>query len=199
MLGNYVFIPVLGWQTLQLTHSATSTAIVETAAMVPMALFLLFGGVAADRLPRRLIMLLSDSGSGIAVLCISLLSWMHQLQFWHLVVLVTFFGCCSGFFSPAYRSIRPQLVEKELLASANALDGLSRQIGRLIGPSLSIVLIAFAGLPIVFAFDGLTFLFSAICLLIVRIPTTNIEPESAVLICSVRSFSGRWDMPLSVE
>src|SRR5439155_10094701 len=145
------FIPVLGWQTLQLTHSATSTAIVETAAMVPMALFLLFGGVAADRLPRRLIMLLSDSGSGIAVLCIALLSWMHRLQFWHLVALVTFFGVCSGFFSPAYRSIRPQLVEKEQLASANALDGMSRQIGRLIGPSLSIILIAFAGLPVVFA------------------------------------------------
>lgn len=39
MLGNYVFIPVLGWQTLQLTHSATATAIVETTAAIPMVLF----------------------------------------------------------------------------------------------------------------------------------------------------------------
>lgn len=177
MLGNYAFIPMLGWQTLQLTHSAAATAIVETAAMIPMALFLLFGGVAADRLPRRLIMLLSDTGCGIAALCIALLSLMHRLEFWHLVALVAFFGICSGFFSPAYRSIRPELVEKELLTSANALDGMSRQIGRLVGPSLSIVFIALAGLPLVFAFDGLTFLFSALCLLMVRMPASHAKLE----------------------
>ncbi|GCE30789.1 MFS transporter [Dictyobacter alpinus] len=164
VLGNAVFLLAIGWQTLQLTHSATATAIVETAGMLPGVVLLVFGGVAADRLPRRLIMFLSDIGCGLAVLLIAFLTWTHDLHYWHLVGLVGFFGITSSFFGPAYASISPQLVDKDALTSANALRGLSRQLSGLLGPLLSVSMISFGGFASVYAFDGLTFLVSAACL-----------------------------------
>lgn len=169
-LGNAVFLLALGWQTLQLTHSAMATAIVETAGMLPGVVLLLFGGVAADRLPRRLIMFLSDMGCGLAVLLIAFLTWTHNLHYWHLVVLVGFFGITSAFFGPAYASISPQLVDKDALTSANALRGLSRQLSGLLGPLLSVSMIAIGGFASVYAFDSVTFLLSAACLYLMQLP-----------------------------
>ena len=117
----------LAWQILLLTRSATAMGIVMTAEMIPRLLFLLLGGVAADRLPKRLVMLCSDAGRAIVVLVIALSGWFHLLQFWHLVILALFFGIVEGFFSPAYRALPPQLVKTEDLTSANALTGLSEQ------------------------------------------------------------------------
>ncbi|GER90086.1 hypothetical protein KDW_42480 [Dictyobacter vulcani] len=172
-LGNAVFLLAIGWQTLQLTHSAMATAIVETAGMLPGVVLLLLGGVAADRLPRRLIMFLSDMGRGLAVLFVAFLTWTHNLQYWHLVVLVGFFGITSSFFGPAYASISPQLVEKEALTSANALRGLSRQVSGLFGPLLSVSMIAFGGFASVYAFDSFTFLISAACLYLMQLPLAD--------------------------
>ncbi|GER92278.1 hypothetical protein KDW_64400 [Dictyobacter vulcani] len=62
------------------------------AATIPRLIFVLIGGVTADRLPRRLIMLWSDGGRGFVVLLISILGFMGQLQFWHLIIEALIFG-----------------------------------------------------------------------------------------------------------
>jgi DHA3 family tetracycline resistance protein-like MFS transporter len=76
----------------------------------------------------------------------------------------------QAFFLPAYQSIAPQLVEIEALPSANALNGLTREIGILVGPALGAVLVANFSTASAFGFDALTFLVSALCLLAVRVP-----------------------------
>jgi MFS family permease len=134
-------------------------------AMLPKVLFLLVGGVIADRLPRHLILFFSDAGRAVVVLLLSLLGWLHLLQFWHLVMLSLFFGIVDSFFAPAYQAIPPQLVRAENLASANALTNLSQQIGFLAGPGLGAALVTLAGPASAFAFDGITFVVSTLCLL----------------------------------
>ena len=95
---------------------------------------------------------------------------MHLLQLWHLILLALFFGTVRGFFSPAYQSIIPQLVGKGDLASANSLTELSYQFYCSLGPMLGASCVAFAGPAAAFAFDGLTFLVSALCLITQRLP-----------------------------
>ena len=189
-LGDGAFFMALAWQILLLTRSATAMGIVMTAEMIPRLLFLLLGGVAADRLPKRLVMLCSDAGRAIVVLAIALLGWFHLLQFWHLVALSLFFGVVSGFFSPAYRALPPQLVKTEDLTSANALTGLSGQLNDLIGPVIGAGLVSLVGPASAFAFDGLTFVFSALCLFALRLPALPIasslqnEPAGTTLVAA---------------
>jgi len=169
-LGDGAYLTALAWQVLVLTGSGAAMGIVLIATSVPRVLFLLLGGVIADRLPRRLVMLWADAGRAIAVGAIAVLSYTNTLQFWQLIALGLLFGFSQAFFLPAYQSIAPQLVEVEALPSANALNGLTREIGMLAGPALGALLVARFSTASAFAFDALTFLVSALCLLAIRVP-----------------------------
>ena len=179
-LGDGAYFTALAWLVLILTGSATAMGIVVTASAIPRVLFLLLGGVAADRLPRRLVMLCSDTGRAIVVFAITLLAWVHLLQLWHLILLSLFFGVVDGFFIPAYQSIPPQLVTKADLPSANALNELSQHFGILLGPLLGAACVALVGPASAFAFDGLSFVISAVCLLAMRLPSPGtVFPETS--------------------
>jgi MFS family permease len=169
-LGDGAFVTALSWQALQLTGSAMAMGLVVLAQTFPMVLLLLFGGVVADRFPRHQVMLWSDASRAVAVLLIAVLGMTHLLQLWHLVLLALFFGFVRGFFSPAYQSIVPQLVNKGDLSSANSLTELSYQLYCTVGPMLGASLVAFAGTAAAFAFDGFTFIVSALCLAMLRLP-----------------------------
>ena len=171
-LGDGAFVTALSWQALQLTGSAMAMGMVVLAQTLPMILLLLLGGVVADRFPRQQVMLWSDASRAVAVLLIAALGMMHLLQLWHLVLLALFFGMVRGFFSPAYQSIIPQLVSKGDLPSANSLTELSYQLYCSLGPMLGASCVAFAGPAAAFAFDGLTFVVSALCLVALRLPVT---------------------------
>ncbi|GCE08637.1 MFS transporter [Dictyobacter aurantiacus] len=166
-MGNDAFAIALAWEVLIITGSAEQMALVRIIEELPRIIFLLLGGVAADRLPKQRVILLSDCGRGLLVVLITVLAWLHLLLLWHVVVVALIFGMVRGFFGPAYRSLLPQLVEsKELLPSVNAMNGLSKQGSQLIGPSLGATLFAAFGPISAFLFDALTFIFSAICTLI---------------------------------
>ena len=177
VLGDAAFYPALAWQVLILTDSGTAMGIVEIAQMIPTLTFLLIGGTLADRVSRRLILLLSDGGRAIVVLLIAGLGWFHLLQFWHLVALAFLFGIVDSLFFPTMQAIPPQLVEKEQLTSANALTTLSQRISLIMGPLLGAGFVAATGAAGAFAFDGLTFIFSVLCLLAIRLPAT-VQPQN---------------------
>ncbi|HEV2580504.1 MAG TPA: MFS transporter [Ktedonobacteraceae bacterium] len=173
-LGDGIFYLALAWQVLLMTHSGTAMAIVLIAGIIPRLIFVLFGGVAADRLPRRLIILWSDGGRGVIVLLISILGFAGLLQFWHLLVQSFIFGVVDGFFNPAILAITPDLVEKEDLASANALVSLSGNVAQLVGPTVGAGFIALTGPMGAFAANALSFFISMAFLLSVRIPERHV-------------------------
>jgi len=156
---------------LLLTNSGTAMAGVILAGAIPRLLFFLIGGVTADRFPRRLVLLWSDTTRAVIVLLIASLGWVHLLQMWHLFTLALLFGIVDGFFGPAYQAIIPQLVEKEVLPSANALTGISQKAGFIFGSVIAAGSITLLATPAsAFAFNGLTFVVSALCILALRIP-----------------------------
>ncbi len=164
-MGDGAFFTALAWQVLLLTGSATAMGIALVAQSIPLVLFMLVGGVVADRLPRRLTLLWSDGGRAVVTLIVAVLGFFGYLQFWHLVALAALFGLAEAFFRPAYQSIPPELVPVEDLPSANALSSFTRSISTLIGPAIGAALVAISSPAGAFAFDGLTFVISAVCLL----------------------------------
>src|SRR4051794_23641531 len=99
-LGDGVYLTALAWQVLTLTGSGAAMGIVLIATAVPRVLFMLLGGVIADRLPRRLVMLWADAGRAVAVGAIAILSYTNTLEFWHLIALGLLFGLSQAFFLP---------------------------------------------------------------------------------------------------
>lgn len=163
-LGDGAFFTALAWEVLTLTGSGTAMGFALVAETTPIVLFMLIGGVVADRLPRRLTMLWSDGGRAVVTLVVAWLGRAHLLQFWHLLALAFLFGLAEAFFRPAYQSIPPELVPSSDLPSANALTSLSRNVSTLIGPALGAALVGLSSASLAFAFDGLTFIASAACL-----------------------------------
>ena len=170
-IGDGIYRVALAWTVLVLTGSALAMGTVYFASLLPTIVLTLVGGVAADRLPRRLIMVWSDGGRGLIVALVAGLALGHLLQFWHLLVLSLLFGVADGFFMPSYQAIIPQLVEGESLQSANALLQSSAELCRILGPVVGAALLATsANASLSFALDAASFFVSVGCLVALRLP-----------------------------
>ena len=174
-LGDGIFYIALAWQVLLMTHSGATMGMVLVASTIPRLVFMLFGGVMADRLPRRVIILWSDGVRGLIVLGISILGFTGQLRFWHLIIEAFIFGIVDGFFTPAISAIMPDLVEKEDLPSANALNAVSNNLAQLAGPVIGASLVTLFNPTSVFALNALSFFLSAAFLLSVQIPEHHMQ------------------------
>lgn len=163
-LGDSLFTITLAWWVLQKTGSAAAMGLVLICTTLPMLICLLFGGVMVDRLPRRSLMLVSDCVSGVAVLIIAVLAFQQRLELWHVYLLSILLGIVEAFFSPAYAAIIPDLVEADMLSSANSLTTISLDAMQFIGPAIAAAIIVFGrdmGTALAFALDGLSFFLAA--------------------------------------
>jgi DHA3 family tetracycline resistance protein-like MFS transporter len=169
LIGDGVYFVALAWQVYDLSGSPTALSIVGVAWSFPLALFVLLGGVVTDRVERRRVMIAADLLRAFAVAVIGILSVTGALELWHLVVLAAVFGTGEAFFGPAFSSIVPQIVPRELLLQANALDQFVRPLGfMLLGPALGGLIVATLGPGEAFLLDAATFVISALALALLR-------------------------------
>ncbi|HKE78259.1 MAG TPA: MFS transporter [Solirubrobacteraceae bacterium] len=144
--------------------TATDLGVVLAAGGVPFALFALAGGVWADRIGRRRIMLASDVVRAVVQAATATLLLTGSAEVWMLVVLSFVYGTASALFMPALIGLIPQTVEPERLQEANALLSLTRSVANVAGPTLAGVLIAASGSGEAIAVDAATFAISAMFL-----------------------------------
>lgn len=168
VFGSFMRIVAVPFQILTLGGSVVEIGIAAAATTAVQVPFLLFGGAIVDRVPRRLVLLISDLLSGIAMSVIALLGITGQLRIEHLYVMAAVLGLADAFFGPALMAIVPELVPQEILVRGNALRGLSRQGGRLGGSLVGGVLVATFGAPVAFTVDALTYFASFIALAVMR-------------------------------
>jgi DHA3 family tetracycline resistance protein-like MFS transporter len=163
-LGDSLYRIALAWWVLEETGSATAMGTVLVLSQVPMLLFLLIGGIIVDRLPRVRIMFASDLLSGIVIGTVAVLSWLGNLELWHIYTASIIFGLVEAFFFPAYQAVVPEITPAEYLQSANSLNGLSQRITGVIGPALGAALVATGGTSVTFGLDAISFFISAGCI-----------------------------------
>jgi MFS family permease len=162
-LGDRLVPVALAFAVLNLTGSATSLGIVLAAQTIPLVLFVLLGGVWADRLPRRLVMATSDlvRAASQGVCAVLLLTGTAHL--WELAALQAVYGTARAFFDPAALSVVPQTVDAGQLQRANSLLALTGNVAAVAGPAVAGVIVAAAEPGWGLAFDAVTFLASAAC------------------------------------
>jgi MFS family permease len=162
LLGDGFFTVALAWQVYEISNIPTALSIVGLAWTLPLVAFILIGGVFTDRYDRRWIMVGADLVRAAAIGLIGILSIGGVIQLWHIIGLIAFVGLGDAFFNPASTAIVPDLLPKERLAQANALQGLVRPLAfRLVGPAIGGFVVAAVGPGIAFAVDGASFLVSA--------------------------------------
>jgi MFS family permease len=170
LLGDGMVNVALAFAVLDLTGSASALGLVLAARMLPLVGFLLAGGVMADRLPRRTVMIAADlvrvaSQGAIAALLIA-----GVAQVWQLAALSAVTGSATAFFNPASTGLMPAVVSPGRLQQANALRGLAMAAGQIAGPAVAGVLVAGAGAGWALAVDAATFAVSVAFLARLRVP-----------------------------
>ncbi len=163
-LGDSLYRIALSWWVLEKTGSALAMGTVNIASMVPMLIFMLFGGVIVDRLPRSWVMFISDLLRAVLVAGVAILAALKLLEVWHIFIISAIFGIVSSFFEPAYIAVFPEIIETQTLPGANSLTTLSREITGIVGPSLGALIVATGGTPITFGLDAASFFLSALAL-----------------------------------
>ncbi|MGZ5415598.1 MAG: MFS transporter [Nocardioides sp.] len=169
-LGSMMASVALAFAVLDLTDSASALGQVLAARTVPMVLFLLFGGVIADRFPRTLVLQLSNLLAALTQGMVAYLIITGQADLWMIIVLEVANGTVSAVSFPAMASMVPQLVPRAQLQSANALLSLSRGGLTIIGPTIGALLVVTVGSGWALAVDALTWLVAAVLLMPMRIP-----------------------------
>jgi MFS family permease len=187
LVGDGVYFVALAWQVYDLSNSPTALSVVGLAWTLPLALFVLLGGVVTDRVERRRVMIAADLVRALAVAVIGILSLTGAIELWHLIVMAAVFGTGDAFFGPAFTSIVPQIVPRELLLQANALDQFVRPLGfMLLGPALGGWIVATFGPGEAFIFDAATFLASAAALALLSPRPLAAREEATSMLRDVR-------------
>lgn len=170
LVGSGLWLVALAWQVIELGGGPTQLSVVTALYSVGLLAFVLVGGVAADRLPQRLVMLAADLVRAAVLLALGALSLSGDLRLWHLAVGGLVIGAGEAFFVPSYTALLPRLLPEEELLAANGLEGTLRPLAQqAAGPALGGVAVAALSPGIAILAGGLTYLVSAACLLSMRV------------------------------
>jgi MFS family permease len=179
-LGDGAYATVLTWTVYAISGSAAAAGYVLMAASIPQLVLLLAGGVVGDRVPRRSVILVSDTLSGLSVGAIAVLAAAGHLTVPALFVLSAIFGTLSAFFLPAYTPLIPEIVPEERLQSVNSLQAVTLSSTQIVGPSLGAILYAWGRAATAFGFDALTYFVAAAASLALRIPDRPVRMRGSI-------------------
>lgn len=177
--GTWMQTVAQGWLVLQMTDSAFLLGVDGFLATGPMLFFSLFGGVVADRMERRKIMLLSQYLQMGFAFILALLIYFGEVKIWHIFLLSFLTGSAQSFSGPAYISLLPLLVRRSDVPNAVAMNSMQFNLARVVGPLLAGITLAAWGPAICFALNGLSFIAVIIALMMIRTP--NVTPASEQL------------------
>jgi len=167
-IGDAMVLVVIGLYVTDRTGSASQVGLVLAAYAAPLVLFVLLGGVIADRFPRRAVMIVTDVVRGGLHGLLAVLIALDAAEIWHMVVIGVLFGAAEAFFRPAYTGLLPQTVDEAHIQEAQAVTSVTRESSMIVGPAIGTAFVFGLGAAGAFALDALTFVASACFLLRVR-------------------------------
>ena len=185
VLGSGMAMVALAFAVLEF-GGATELGIVLLAREVPTVVFLLLGGVYADRLPRRTILIASDVLEGSAQIATAILLFSGQANLWNIALLQVAFGVAAAFSGPATTGFVKESVSDERLQEANALLGLSKSVFFIAGPAIGALIVTLGSPAWAMAADSVTFFVSAIFIASMRI-TSRVPLASTSIITDLRA------------
>ncbi len=165
------------WQVYELTGSALQIGITGVARAVPIILFSLAGGVVADRLDRRRIIMTTQLLNGLFALFLAIVTVTHTVQVWHIYLVIFLNASLVAVSGPGRRAIIAGLVPRHHLMNAMALNQTVHDASRVVAPSVAGLLIAFVGLPISYFINAIAMLVTAAWLTFIKVAPLPDRPK----------------------
>lgn len=184
---------------LSITTSAVAIGALNVAAALPLLIFGLAGGVMADRRDRRSILIVTQGLIALYALVYAALIWTDVLEYWHIVALAVLAGTTAAYQLPASQAFVPELVDREELPEAIALNSAVFNATRIVGPAFAATAIAAFGLASAFVINAAALLVSMGILLtfrglVVRRPKPPKQAGSSALKVGIGYVRGREDL-----
>jgi MFS family permease len=168
LMGSYMQSIGQTWLVLELTHSGWQLGLVGALQALPILLFSLFGGIFADRWPKRRVLLMTETTAMIQAFLLWLLIATGTVQLWHIYVLALLLGFTNCLYRPAARAFVVEMVGREDLPNAVALNSSLGQVTRIAGPGLGGIIIAASGVTMLFLLNAISFLAVIVALALIK-------------------------------
>ncbi|MFE4664890.1 MFS transporter [Streptomyces sp. NPDC056716] len=178
LLGDGFSVVAFSWITLSLTGSTLTLGYVLAFQAVPRALLTLVGGTLGDTWSTRTLMVVSSWTRSALMATVGVAGLTGHLTVWMLCAAAAAFGAVDAFFQPARVSILPSVVDKDLIAPANALLGAGARTAAVLGPAIGGVVIAFSQAPVAFLVDAVCFALCGLCVARIRTRPRSDAPAS---------------------
>jgi len=128
LFGAGMWIVAVVWQVIELGGGPVDLSVVATSSATGLVAAVLFGGVAADRIPQRRIMVAVEVAKTLSIATAAALALTGAISVWHLAVVSFALGVADGFFYPAYSALLPSILPADQLLAANGVEGTLRPI-----------------------------------------------------------------------
>lgn len=173
LIGTWLQVVAEGWLVLQLTNSAFLIGLVAALAMLPSLLFSLIGGVIVDRFPKKNILLVTQYSAMILALIYGLLTVFHLINIYEIMILAFLLGTATAVDIPARQAFVVDLVGKEGISSAVALNSGMFNAARVVGPSIAGLLIAWVGSGGAFLLNGVSYVAAIFALYLMQVTSNS--------------------------
>ncbi|MGA2320967.1 MAG: MFS transporter [Solirubrobacteraceae bacterium] len=175
LVGTWMQMAAQSWLVLTLTHSATELGVIVALQTLPVLLLGPYGGVIADRVEKRRLMVLLQSAMGFQALVLGLLTVTGAVRLWEIGALAVLLGLNNAFENPARQSFMLEMVGAESLRNAVSLNSVLVNVARTIGPAVAGVLIVTTGEGVCFLVNAASF--AAVVASLVTLDRSALHPS----------------------
>lgn len=172
--GTFMQSVAQAWLVMKLSRSGSALGIVTALQYIPILLFGMLGGLAADRFPKRTILFLTQSAAGILAIVLGVLVATGQVRLWMVFILAFCLGWVNVFDNPTRQTFVIEMVGKKDLRNAVTLYSTLINLSRVIGPAIAGALIAFVGIAPCFIVNGLSYI--AVVVMLARMRPDELTP-----------------------
>lgn len=170
LTGTWMQSVAQGWLVLRLSNSPAMLGLVAAATSLPVLLLSLPAGTLADRVSKRRLLLICQAVAMLLAMALAGLTLTERIEVWHVVVLAALLGTVTAFEGPARQAFTVEMVGREDLLNAIALNSSIFNAARTVGPAVAGVVVALIGEGPAFALNAASFVFVIASLLLMRLP-----------------------------
>lgn len=178
LIGTWMQNIAQPWLAYTLTKSPLLLSLVGTVQFTPILMFSLFSGVIIDKLSKKRILLFTQSASLIITLILAMLVWTGHIKYWHILIMSAALGVVNTFDMPTRQSFVIELVGKEDLMNAIALNSMVFNMARIIGPALAGIVMGYAGISVCFFVNSISFAAVVISLTFIKPVSVQSKPKN---------------------
>ncbi len=169
-IGNQMQVVAVAWQVYAITRNPASLGLIGLANFIPIILFSLIGGLVADKVDRKKLLIVSQIAQLILAVILLTLTLSHLINPWMIYLILVLVAISQSFSIPVRQSVIPHLIPKEYFMNAISLNVLQFQGATMIGPAIAGFLIAGVGVSAVYFFNAISFIFMIGAVFSIKVP-----------------------------